>query len=140
MTAMVIRMVVAFLLLNSVHSQETHHVCNSTKSERAGGYGMVDVVGTCQLTLTNIEGTISILGAWESVSCSAERAFSINGNGYCANATAHLTGTVMEISGDQIVIKAKGVQRFKIEFYHGKLAWCLNNVPVGWFARDMMEI
>ena len=134
MIAMVIRMVVAFLMLDSVSSKGTYHVCNSTKSERAGGYGMVDVVGTCQLTLTSIKGTISILGAWESMSCSAEHEFSINNNLYCANATAHTTGTVMEISGDQIVVKAEGVQRFRIEFYHGKLGWCLNVVPVGWFA------
>ena len=118
---------------------EAYHVCDKAHhDDTAGSSGTVDVKGNCRLNLTGLVGTnkLSVFGASKSSSCDDSAKFSINSQPYCANASVAFT--LIDISGDEVVIRAEKVQPFKIQYYHGRLllilvwmaAWLVHFCPV----------
>ena len=125
MMKILIIVIFAMVRQQTVSCTGTYHTCNKTDAESAGVSGTVYVKGDCSLSLTGLVGTsrLSVFGASKSSSCDESAEFSINSQPYCANASVAVT--LIDISGDEVVIRAEKVQPFEIQYYHGRLPFIL---------------
>ena len=122
MKILIFAVVQAMISQKTVSCTGSYHVCDKAHhDDTAGSSGTVDVKGNCRLNLTGLVGTnkLSVFGASKSSSCDDSAKFMINSQPYCANASVAFT--LIDISGDEVVIRAEKVQPFKIQYYHGRL-------------------
>ena len=118
MVKLLIIAIFAMVRQQTVSCTGTYHTCDKTHAESAGVSGTVDVKGNCRLNLTVGTNKLSIFGAGTLSSCDDSAKFMINSKPYCANASLN---TLINISGNEVVITAEEEQLFEIQYYRGKL-------------------
>ena len=109
---------VASLLLHYVLTLGAVHNCGSTKTEPAGSHGTVKIKPDCHLTLTNIRvtGKVNIQGISAST-CLGHTRLSIDNTSYCADKSS--LKTIINVEGNDVVIKADRGEDIVIKYYHG---------------------
>lgn len=138
---MVFHVIILLLISTSFYSVSafgTNHICNGTKTEPAGLKGTVYLEADCFLTLTGITGKINIQGISDSL-CDGDQQLSVNSVNYFANQNA--TGTVVVVSGNELVIKTIGQpHNFELQYYHGKMVKNIDTVVIFTFPPDLLNI
>ena len=93
------------------------HNCTNTKTEPAGSSGTAYIEAGCHLTFTGITGQVNVQGIHGSP-CGGDVQLSIGGADFCVNTTS--VSTIIDVKGNELVIKAETGENIVIKYYHGK--------------------
>ena len=114
---MMLMVLMASSLLHYVLALGAVHSCTNTKTKPAGSSGTVYIEAGCHLTLTGITGQVNVQGIRDSP-CGGDVQLSIGGADYCVNTTS--VSTIIDVKGNELVIKAETGENIVIKYYLGK--------------------